>query len=653
MGRSPAGLRRALATATLALALGPALALPGGPAELTAPAVGVVEEVEDPTTPTEDPSTAPPTEDPTTAPPPAEPTTPAENPTTAPPPADPTAPPVDPAAPVEPTPSPEPAPEPEPEPEPTVTATPEEPVAALADLPDSPDPFGQIDSVTVGAERVSATGWAIDADTTGPIIVQMYVDYAANTATWADDPRPDVAVVYPTAGPNHGYTLTMATPAGSHTICVYAVNTGPGTSTSLGCRQVSVPGHDPFGTIDAVRVGPEQVSATGWAIDADTTGPIIVQMYVDYAANTATWADDPRPDVARVYPWAGPNHGWTMTMAVAPGTHTVCVFAVDTGPGESRSLGCRKVTVPGHDPFGQIDSVVVGADRVTLSGWAIDADTTGPIIVQMYVDYAANTATWADDPRPDVARVYPWAGPNHGWTLSMPVATGTHTVCVYAVDTGPGESRSLGCRVVRLAPDCDVLRCIALTFDDGPGASTNRLLDILTGAGVRATFFLVGSRIDSYATVVRRMASTGMEVANHSWSHPDLTTLTASAISSQLSTTSTKITSVTGRRPTLMRPPYGARNATTDSISGQLGMAVILWSIDTLDWRYLDSARLRSVVAANATPGAIVLMHDIHATTVDAVPGIISDLRSRGYTLVTVSELIGSPAPGVVYSRQP
>ena len=102
-----------------------------------------------------------------------------------------------------------------------------------------------------------------------------------------------------------------------------------------------------------------------------------------------------------------------------------------------------------------------------------------------------------------------------------------------------------------------------------------------------------------------------------------------------------------------MRPPYGARNATTDSISGQLGLAVILWSIDTLDWRYLDTARLRSVVAANATPGAIVLMHDIHATTVDAVPGIISDLRSRGYTLVTVSELIGSPAPGVVYSRQP
>jgi peptidoglycan-N-acetylglucosamine deacetylase len=201
--------------------------------------------------------------------------------------------------------------------------------------------------------------------------------------------------------------------------------------------------------------------------------------------------------------------------------------------------------------------------------------------------------------------------------------------------------------------DCARLKCIALTFDDGPGAYTSQLLNSLDAGGAQATFFLVGNRVSSYAPLVARMGRLDMEIANHSWSHPNLTTLGSSSITSQLSTTSDVIRSVTGKRPTLMRPPYGAYNSTVTSVSRQQGLAVIMWNVDTLDWKYRSSSYVRSAAVNNARNGAIILMHDIHPTTVNAVPGIISDLKARGYTMVTTSDLIGFPQAGQVYSKRP
>ncbi|HZX97995.1 MAG TPA: SpoIID/LytB domain-containing protein, partial [Dermatophilaceae bacterium] len=166
------------------------------------------------------------------------------------------------------------------------------------------NPYGQLDSTSTGAGAVTARGWAIDPDTSSPIMVQMYIDSRANAVTWAGQPRPDVGAVFPAAGPNHGYSLTMATTPGSHTVCLYAINTGPGSSRQLGCRVVNVPGSDPFGSIDAVTTGPSRVTASGWAIDPDTSSPIMVQMYIDSRANAVTWAGQPRPDVGAVFPSA-------------------------------------------------------------------------------------------------------------------------------------------------------------------------------------------------------------------------------------------------------------------------------------------------------------------------------------------------------------
>lgn len=108
----------------------------------------------------------------------------------------------------------------------------------------------------------------------------------------------------------------------------------------------------------------------------------------------------------------------------------------------------------------------------------------------------------------------------------------------------------------------------------------------------------------------------------------------------------------TGQRTTLMRPPYGATNQTVRSVEGRLGLAEILWSVDPQDWKDRNTATVTQRVLAAAKPGAIVLMHDIHPTTVAAAPAIIDGLRKRGYRLVTVSQLLGKPTPGRTYSSR-
>jgi hypothetical protein len=137
----------------------------------------------------------------------------------------------------------------------------------------------------------------------------------------------------------------MQTTPGPHTVCLYAINTGPGTSSLLGCRTATAASSDPFGQIEAVTNGSSQVTASGWAIDPDTSSPIIVQMYIDGRANALTWANQPRPDVGTAYPAAGPNHGYTLTMQTTPGPHIVCLYAINTGPGTSSPLGCRAINV--------------------------------------------------------------------------------------------------------------------------------------------------------------------------------------------------------------------------------------------------------------------------------------------------------------------
>ena len=192
-------------------------------------------------------------------------------------------------------------------------------------------------------------------------------------------------------------------------------------------------------------------------------------------------------------------------------------------------------------------------------------------------------------------------------------------------------------------------KVIALTFDDGPGPYTAHLLDVLDQYGAKATFFLIGSKVSSQANVVRSIHARGHQLGNHSWSHPELPKLPVDQIAGEIDRTNDAIKQATGVTPAILRPPYGAVNGVVLEQLRLRGMSSILWSIDTRDWADRNSDIVCSRAVAGARPGAVILMHDIHQTSVGAVPCILSALKQQGYSFVTVQGLIGNMAAGVGY----
>ncbi|WP_297740444.1 polysaccharide deacetylase family protein [uncultured Tessaracoccus sp.] len=203
-------------------------------------------------------------------------------------------------------------------------------------------------------------------------------------------------------------------------------------------------------------------------------------------------------------------------------------------------------------------------------------------------------------------------------------------------------------------PDCSKLRCIALTFDDGPGPYTKQLLDTLAKTGSKATFFVLGPNVASRPELVKRMQREGHQIGNHSWSHPQLSHLSSQKVLSEIERTSAEVKKITGHGTNGIRPPYGDFNKSVrNTLSKVPDGEIILWSIDTLDWKTRSTAKTIASVKKEARPGAIVLMHDIHQPTVAAVPTIVKNLLAEGYTLVTVDDLLASehPKSGQVFTH--
>jgi peptidoglycan/xylan/chitin deacetylase (PgdA/CDA1 family) len=188
---------------------------------------------------------------------------------------------------------------------------------------------------------------------------------------------------------------------------------------------------------------------------------------------------------------------------------------------------------------------------------------------------------------------------------------------------------------------------VALTFDDGPHPElTPKLLDILRQQGVRATFYVIGRSVDAYPEIARRIVAEGHEIANHTYNHPHLTKVSAARLDSEMTRTTEAIVRATGRRPTNMRPPYGAINPRVEqAILQKHGLDVIMWSVDPLDWRRPGASVVRQRLVDGATPGGILLAHDIHPGTIEAMPGTISDLKAKGYGFATVSQLLALQEP--------
>jgi hypothetical protein len=290
------------------------------------------------------------------------------------------------------------------------------------------NPSGALEAVTATGGTVTLSGWASDPDAPGPVQVHVYADGRPQYPVTADQPHATVT--------GRGYTGTLTLSEGTHSVCTYAINTGYGsTNTHLGCRSVTVTSN-PVGALESVTAVGGTVSVAGWASDPDTAGAVSVHVYADGRPQFPVAADQPHATAG--------GHGYTATLTLPEGPHTICTYAINVGPGSSNPhLGCRSVTVSSN-PTGALDSVVSVGTAVTVTGWAADADTTGAVSVHVYADGRPQFPVAADQP-------HATAG-GHGYVARLTLSAGTHTVCTYAINVGPGSTNPhLGCRSVTVS----------------------------------------------------------------------------------------------------------------------------------------------------------------------------------------------------------
>lgn len=195
----------------------------------------------------------------------------------------------------------------------------------------------------------------------------------------------------------------------------------------------------------------------------------------------------------------------------------------------------------------------------------------------------------------------------------------------------------------------DCANCVAITYDDGPGAETNRLLDKLKAKNAHASFMVLAPNANQHPELLKRMKAEGHTIGNHTKSHRQLNTLSYDQVSQEIDAGNAAIKKATGQGTRWVRPPYGATNATVDQATRNKGVSQALWDVDTMDWKDRNSDHVCSAAVQGARAGSIVLMHDIHPTTVDAADCVIDGLRAKGLEPVSLDRLLRTPVAGKRY----
>lgn len=300
------------------------------------------------------------------------------------------------------------------------------------------------DPVARGATTVTFHDTAWVAGATASVAVQ-----AAGTSTWTDIAT-GVAV---TQGSNAvPFRLGNGLDAGTYRVRVTITHPDTGSESALSPGVVVMqrdPSHDPLGSFDSLVGGAGTATVAGWAYDPDGS-PIAVRFYEGASYLGAVTTSVRRADVQRAHPGAPAASGFQGTLSLPAGTHSVCAYAISVGAGSNTTLGCRSVTVradTSHDPRGSLDTASVSGSSAVFAGWAFDVDGA-PTTIRFYEGATYLGATTTGRPRPDVQRNVPGAPADAGWQGSVPIGSGSHSVCAFAITVGPGSNTNLGCRTV-------------------------------------------------------------------------------------------------------------------------------------------------------------------------------------------------------------
>ncbi len=374
-------------------------------------------------------------------------------------------------------------------------------------------PVGNFDAISATAGRVNVRGWAFDFDTQDSIAIHAYSGSTMVGGWIANGTRTDVQGVYPSRGPLTGFNQTLAINPGSRQICLHAINDGAGGNTALGCKTVTVPSTAPVGWFDSATATSTGVAVRGWALDPTTATSTSVHVYVDGAFSAGFAAGNTRSDVGSMYPALGSQHGFSSTITLNAGRHSVCAYALNVAGSQSTSLGCRSVTVAGPAAAvarGNLDSVTATPTGANLAGWAFDTSTTASTDVHVYADGRFASGFRASGTRTDVQAVYPNQGSQHGFNQSIALSSGRHSVCAYALTASGSSSTSLGCRSISVASSAPRGHLDSVQGVSGGAQVRGWSLDPTTAASTDVHVYADGQFSSGFSATVSRTDVAGV-----------------------------------------------------------------------------------------------------------------------------------------------
>jgi hypothetical protein len=293
-----------------------------------------------------------------------------------------------------------------------------------------PNPYGSLDSVTGGYPGIKVSGWAMDPNSTGSAYIWVNIDGQGGPAI-ANTERSWFNAAFPGYGSKHGFDVTIAKPPGTYQVCVTNATVG----VLISCQSVTIPLGN--GHLDSVTQVPDGFLVKGWAVDFKTVNPTDVKITVNGAVSTTT-ANTSVSWLNGYYPGIGTNHGFEVKILRPVGTYTVCADL------PFMSLGCQSITTVKSEIVA-FDSLTATPGQLRFTGWSFDTSTSAPNYIWASIDgrgapyRAANPISWFNS-------LFPGAGPNHGFDITVPQTPGLHTVCVSGSNTGQG----LGCRTVNV-----------------------------------------------------------------------------------------------------------------------------------------------------------------------------------------------------------